>query len=135
MKALLLHAKKFCFKPTKKALKSAKDVETKDFVCRENALVAFVTIEKGDSEEALEKLLEDVKVQLERVKASSVVLYPYAHLSSDLAKPKEAEALLAKACELFKSSFEDVVCAPFGWYKEFLLHVHGHPLAELSRRY
>jgi len=26
-----------------------------------------------------------------------------------------------------------VVRAPFGWYKEFVLHCHGHPLSELSR--
>ena len=135
MKALFLHAKKFCFKPTKKALKSAKDLEEKEMKCKENALVIFLTIEKEDKEEFLNSLLEDAKVQYQRVKASSVVLYPYAHLSSNLAKPKDAEELMEKACKLFKKEFDDVLCAPFGWYKEFLLHVHGHPLAELSRRY
>ncbi|ABU81579.1 threonyl-tRNA synthetase editing domain-containing protein [Ignicoccus hospitalis] len=134
MKALFIHAKKFCFKPTKKALKSAEELSSKEEVCRENPLVIFLTVEKGDTEELLEKLLEDVRVQFQRVKPSGLVLYPYAHLSNELAPPGEARELLRRACERLGEEFE-VVCAPFGWYKEFLLHAHGHPLAELSRRY
>ncbi|NPA84843.1 MAG: hypothetical protein GXO07_02420 [Crenarchaeota archaeon] len=130
-----MHAKKFCYKPVKKALRSAKDVESKEMRCRENALVIFLTIEKGDGAENVSKLLDDVKVHMERIKASSVVLYPYAHLSSELASPKDAEALTEEACKALSEAFGDVECAPFGWYKEFVLHVYGHPLAELSRRY
>ncbi len=134
MRVLLLHAKRFCFKPTKKALRSAEDVPKQE-VCRENALVVFCTVERGDKDEYIQKLLDDIKIQFERVKPKSVVLYPYAHLSSDLEKPKRAAELLNLLCKALKDEFEDVVCAPFGWYKEFLIHVYGHPLAELSRSY
>ena len=42
--------------------------------------------------------------------------------------------ILQKTAEKLESVFT-VATAPFGWYKEFNIHVKGHPLAELSREF
>src|SRR5665648_712287 len=60
-----------------------------------------------------------------------VLLYPYAHLSSELASPEIALAILQQIESLLVGY--EVLRAPFGWYKSFSLKCKGHPLAELSR--
>ncbi|MBU2503476.1 MAG: threonine--tRNA ligase, partial [Nanoarchaeota archaeon] len=68
------------------------------------------------------------------VGVKSVVIYPYAHLSSNLSSPDVASEVLEKAESALAKSFK-VVRAPFGYYKEFELKVKGHPLSELSRSF
>lgn len=69
------------------------------------------------------------------MKATTIVLYPYAHLSSNLGNPQEAQKALQEAEKLLKKSFKKVVRAPFGYYKTFEIKVKGHPLSELSREF
>jgi len=68
------------------------------------------------------------------VKASKIVLYPYAHLSSSLSSPGNAEKVLNDAVKSLSKSFK-VFTAPFGWYKAFTISCKGHPLSELSREF
>ena len=64
--------------------------------------------------------------------SKNIVLYPYAHLSSNLASPEIAVKVLDESEKKLKKDFK-VLKAPFGYYKEFELKVKGHPLSELSR--
>jgi len=136
MKILLLHTDYIKFKPLKKALKTIEELSEKEkegnFV--EQALVVLTAVEKGDTDvkKIVEKLIENVKDVAKQVNAEKIVLYPYAHLSSDLASPQLATEILNEAEKGLKKSF-NVVKAPFGYYKEFELKVKGHPLSELSR--
>ncbi len=134
MKVLFLHANKIRFKPTKKALKDAEEVALKETEVKD-CLVCLTSVEKLDEsnpELAAKKLFENIKDVAKQVKAKTVVLYPYAHLSSQLASPQKALKVLQEARKLISKSFY-LVSAPFGWYKEFSVDVKGHPLAELSR--
>src|SRR5439155_4674251 len=68
-----------------------------------------------------------------QIHTKRVVLYTYAHLSSYLAAPDPAQALIASVeKELVARGFE-VHASPFGYYKSFKVAVKGHPLSELSR--
>ncbi|MBI2630590.1 threonine--tRNA ligase [Candidatus Pacearchaeota archaeon] len=135
MKILSLHVDYIKFKPVKKAIKEPEELSEegkKEKIIKE-ALVIFTAVEKNDSDESLKLLVENVKDIASQVKAKTIVLYPYAHLSSNLGKPELALSLLQKAeAELKKEKFS-VERAPFGYYKEFELKCKGHPLAELSR--
>ncbi len=62
-------------------------------------------------------------------------MYPYAHLSSNLAKPDTAREYLVEAEACFKKEGFNVTRAPFGYYKEFELKCKGHPLSELSKEF
>ena len=136
MKILALHVDYINFKPLKKALKSIKDLSEKDKKGggAKDALVILTAVEKKDSDvkKIVAALVKNIKDIATSVKTDSVVLYPYAHLSSDLANPTLAEKVLDEAEKVLKKDFK-VTRAPFGYYKEFEMKVKGHPLSELSR--
>lgn len=135
MKTLNLHCDYINFKGLKPALKTIEEIcpgqvldgEAKD------CLVIMIAVEKGDNAtESVEKLVSNVKDIAGQVGAKNVVLYPYAHLSSNLGKIDVAIEIMKKAHEELSKEIE-VVSAPFGYYKSFELKVKGHPLSELSR--
>jgi len=136
MRILAIHSDYINFEPTKKALKSAEDVEKKKEGMKD-CLVVFSSVEKVDEKNVdgtVSKLVDEIKNIIKQVKTNRIVLYPYAHLSSELANPKTAVEVLEKAEKLLKEDFE-VLRAPFGWYKKFEIKCKGHPLAELSREF
>ena len=136
MKILLLHCDYIKFKPLKKALKSVEPLSEKEKEEKkvEEALVVLTAVEKQDkdSKKVVEELVKNVKDVAKQVNAEKIVLYPYAHLSGELAAPELATKILNETEKELKKSFS-VVKAPFGYYKEFELKVKGHPLSELSR--
>lgn len=93
----------------------------------EDLLVAFVTVEPGDSEK-VPQAVQELRTIQGRVKCDHIYIYPYAHLSDDLSKPGEAVDVIDRLADGL-----DCERAPFGWYKKFHLHAKGHPLAESSR--
>ncbi|MFH0860598.1 MAG: threonine--tRNA ligase [Candidatus Altiarchaeota archaeon] len=134
MRVLLIHSDYLEFEAKRKAIKSAEEVKDKTGRA-ENVLVVFVAGEKADEKDpdsVVEQLVKDVRENYGKVGAESIVLYPYAHLSSDLSSPKVAQEMLEKAYELLRGDY-NVIKAPFGWYKSFELKCKGHPLSELSR--
>ncbi len=101
----------------------------------EEALTAFIAVEKADEpniEGAVSRATEEIKTVAAQVKTDSIMIYPYAHLSSDLSSPKTGVAVL-KGIEKALSKEFTVKRAPFGWYKAFSISCKGHPLSELSR--
>lgn len=69
---------------------------------------------------------------MEKIGCKKLLLYPYAHLSSNLAKPSVAMALL-REMETGASDLDKVTHSPFGWTKSYSIQVKGHPLAESSK--
>jgi len=85
-------------------------------------LVVFTAVEKDDEknkEEILNKTISNIKDVYGKVNAKSVVIYPYAHLSGNLASPKFAKEMLQNIYENLKEQNLDVIKAPFGYYKGF----------------
>ncbi len=134
MRILLIHSDFLEFEARKKALKSAPDIAEKTGRA-ENALVCFMAGEKGDDKDpdsVVEQVVGEILDMYGKVKAESIVLYPYAHLSSSLSSPQLAEKMLDDVFSRLKDDYK-VVKAPFGWYKAFTVKCKGHPLSELSR--
>ncbi|HIP56530.1 MAG TPA: threonine--tRNA ligase [Ignisphaera aggregans] len=137
MRLLLIHAEKFRYRVVQKAIDSAEAIdETRKSGLFTNALIVFTSIEEQDEkniEEVVKEAANEIMNVKDKVKASTVVIYPYAHLSPNLASP----SIAMKALELLEHELKlrgiEVHRAPFGWYKEFELHCYGHPLSELSR--
>ncbi|MEM0021351.1 MAG: threonyl-tRNA synthetase editing domain-containing protein [Fervidicoccaceae archaeon] len=135
MRTLQIHAKRFSYKIREKALDNAEDEGFGEGASAENALVVFTTIERGDGEAEVEEVAREICSHASRVKASTIVIYPYAHLSSNLESPNRSIQLLKELFERTQRCASSVMRAPFGWYKEFLIEAYGHPLAELSRSF
>ncbi|MCX8172036.1 MAG: threonine--tRNA ligase [Archaeoglobaceae archaeon] len=131
MKLLLIHADYMEYEVREKT-KLAEDFKGKgDKV--EEVLVVFTSVEKVDNEETAKKAVEEIYDVAKKVGAERILIYPYAHLSPNLADAETAIGILKiLESELKNKSFE-VKRAPFGWYKAFKLSCKGHPLSELSR--
>ncbi|HLG36724.1 MAG TPA: threonine--tRNA ligase, partial [Nitrososphaera sp.] len=74
-----------------------------------------------------------IKEYLDIVKAGRLLVYPYAHLSSDLAPPSAASGIVKALEQAAKGYLSEVYRAPFGWTKSFQIKVKGHPLAENAK--
>src|SRR4030066_1856093 len=96
-------------------------------------MVLFTAVEEGDDLSVAQKAIDEVQAFLEKLGVNRILIYPYAHLSSRLAKPPEALKVI-KAMESYAVERGiETHRAPFGWNKQFAISVKGHPLAEQSR--
>ncbi|MEM4696425.1 MAG: threonyl-tRNA synthetase editing domain-containing protein, partial [Desulfurococcaceae archaeon] len=95
MKLLLIHASKFSYRIVSRAIDEAEEAG-KDSLELENVLVVFTTVENGDNEYIVDKAVSEIIDIKNRVKANNILVYPYAHLSNDLAPPHLARELLIK---------------------------------------
>src|SRR6266566_1829162 len=137
LRLLLIHADKFEYESKEKAVKEPETLadHAKKGVLQDG-LVVFTTVEKGD-EASPENTASNAAASIEEVlgwlKTNRVMIYPYAHLSNDLAGREPAIATLKiLQSKLLEKGYE-VSRAPFGWYKSFTISAKGHPLSELSR--
>ena len=135
MQLLLIHSDYIEFE-AKRPTKMAEEIEEQAKKGRlEEALCAFVAVEKFDEDDPEAVISEGSKQIADvagQVHADRIMLYPYAHLSPNLSTPATAIKILKGMAETLSQSYE-VVRAPFGWYKAFTLSCKGHPLSELSR--
>ncbi|MFH1425209.1 MAG: threonine--tRNA ligase [archaeon] len=134
MKIITLHCDYINFKSLKKALKKTDDAPTDGEVQVKEPLVVLTAVEKNDSPATITQLIDAVSKTAAEVKAENIVLYPYAHLSSNLASPEFALSTLKEAEKILSKNFK-VTRAPFGYYKSFELKCKGHPLSELSKTF
>lgn len=131
MRILQLHCDSIEYTPTKKEIKTAEENVSTDTIRLEELVVAFVAIEKEDDSSVAQDAIQQIKTSMEKIGCKKLLLYPYAHLSSNLASPSVAISLLK---EMESSAKElDVSHSPFGWTKSYNLKVKGHPLAESSK--
>ena len=137
MKILAIHADFIEFEAKKEAFKAAEKDIKKGKQRIEECLVIFTAVEKpdeADTKAVLKQYEEEIVKIAGQIKVEKVVLYPYAHLSSNLASPKAAEEFLKDAEKSLGKQFK-ISRAPFGWYKAFTVACKGHPLSELSRSF
>jgi len=128
MRILQLHCDHIEYTPTKKEIQSAEDIENPETKRFEEIVVAFVAIEDGDDSSVAQNAISQIKNSMEQIGCKKLLLYPYAHLSSNLAKPSIAITLLKEMEE--NASDLEVSHSPFGWTKSYNVKVKGHPLAE-----
>lgn len=141
MRMLLFHARKFSYKAREPALKRYKELleeEKEKYGDRslDEVLVVFTTIEDRDVEDlegVVSRAVDEIGRVSESIGVKRVLVYPYAHLSKNLADPKSAVKTLDKLLEELIARGYTAWRSPFGWYKSFTLECYGHPLAELSR--
>ncbi|MDP3563050.1 MAG: threonine--tRNA ligase [Methanoregula sp.] len=102
----------------------------------DEALTVFCAVESIDEEDLEGVVLQaiaEVKKTAGQVNVNKIVVYPYAHLSSDLSSPETAVTVLKALKTGLEGEGFAVKRAPFGWYKSFKLSCKGHPLSELSK--
>jgi len=136
MKMLLIHADKFGFKVTER-LPIGEEISSEN-KGREfgESLVVFTAVEKEDGiniDKISSKAVNEIEQIMIKINAPRVIIYPYAHLSNNLATPSVATEILKTMEKFLKEKNYEVFRSPFGWYKAFNISCKGHPLSELSK--
>jgi threonyl-tRNA synthetase len=134
MRLLLIHSDYIEYEAKKKtkmaeecSVLSDKETEALTVFC------AVDSIDEEDLEGVILQGIEEIKKTAGQVNVTKIVVYPYAHLSSDLASPETAISVLNALKAGLEAEGFAVKRAPFGWYKSFKLSCKGHPLSELSK--
>jgi threonyl-tRNA synthetase len=135
MKLLLIHSDYIEYEVKDKAIKSPEEIDKKTDRFDE-ALTVFTAVEKIDAkspDHAVQNAISEIVKTANQLKVKNIMLYPYAHLSSDLANPKDAQNILVQMEYELRQHDYEVKRSPFGWYKAFKISCKGHPLSELSK--
>ncbi|WP_137285081.1 threonine--tRNA ligase [Halorussus salinisoli] len=136
MRLLFVHSDHLEFETTTEAGEGLAETEGVPMEGRmEDCVTAFVSVESEDETDldaVVENAADELRDVTRQLNTRKVVLYPYAHLSDDLAGPESAKTVLRNLESELEADFE-VLRAPFGWYKAFEVSCKGHPLSELSR--
>jgi threonyl-tRNA synthetase len=134
MRLLLIHSDYIEYEAKKKTKIAEECTVLSDR--EEEALTVFCAVESIDEEDLEGVVLQaiaEVKKTAGQVNVNKIVVYPYAHLSSDLSSPETAVTVLKALKTGLEAEGFTVKRAPFGWYKSFKLSCKGHPLSELSK--
>ncbi|MDA4133426.1 MAG: threonine--tRNA ligase, partial [Thaumarchaeota archaeon] len=134
MRILQQHLDFIEYEPKEKEISAAEEAEKKLYRYEE-IVVLFTSVEKGDDDAVAKKAVEGTKDYLGKLKVNRIIIYPYAHLSQNLARPKDALEVLKAMEKYAREAGIETYRSPFGWNKAFQIKVKGHPLAEQSRVY
>ncbi|MHA1264335.1 MAG: threonine--tRNA ligase [Candidatus Helarchaeota archaeon] len=139
MKLLLIHSDGFAFQ-SKNKVPGAIAEEILDtehsFKIEGTILVVYVTVEKKDEqgiEKAIKLAVDEIKNYAKELNEKRIIVYPYAHLSTELGSSKNAIKILNEIKEQLRQEGFETYKSPFGWYKAFQLNCLGHPRAESLR--
>ena len=132
MRILQLHSNFIEYRLVREEISSAEQSKEREFRLEE-IVVLFTSVEKGDDERTAESAIDEVKASLANLKVNKIVIYPFAHLSSNLASPYDALNVLKKMESYAREVGIETYRAPFGWNKQFTISIKGHPLAEQLR--
>jgi threonyl-tRNA synthetase len=133
MRLIQLHSDFIEYTPVRKEIEQAEENISNDKVRLEDLVVVLTAVEKGDNDVVIYEAVQEIQKYLKTVKSDKLLIYPYAHLSSNLAAPTEAFNTLKLFEDTARKSFLHVHRAPFGWTKAFNIQVKGHPLAENAK--
>lgn len=133
MRLLLLHTDFIEYEPISKEIQLAEEGISIAKKRMDDVIVVLTAVESDDDESTPLDASTEIRQYGDLVKCEQVLIYPYAHLSSNLASPKVALEILQSLEIDVRKSFPIVARAPFGWTKSFNIKVKGHPLAENAR--
>lgn len=137
---MLIHADHFSFEVTDRtSVADFVDELTPDQTGArvDEVLVAFTSVEKvdeADAEGVSEQAAAEIRAVADKVGATRIMVYPYAHLSSSLARPQAAATVIDTITTKLRDAAGalEIHRAPFGYYKAYDIACKGHPLSELG---
>ena len=113
LRILQLHSNYIEYKPIQKEIDLAEEAEKKEKRIEE-VVVLFTAVEESDNEAAAKQAVDEVQDFLEKLKVNKILIYPYAHLSSDLARPTIALKIIKTMEKHAKRKGIETFRAPFG---------------------
>lgn len=127
-----MHSNFIEYTPVKKETSNAEETQKKTSRL-DDVVVLFTCVEEGDNEAVAKQAINEVKDAMQKLKVDKILIYPYAHLSSNLAKSATALTVLRAMEKYAREACIETYRSPFGWNKQFIISIKGHPLAEQSK--
>ncbi|MEK6918819.1 MAG: threonyl-tRNA synthetase editing domain-containing protein [Nanoarchaeota archaeon] len=90
-----------------------------------DCVVVFITVEEGDGIKAVDGIVSEIIKTCKDVNRNKAVIVPFAHLSNNLAKPKQGFEIIKEIESKLKETVESF-SAHFGSNKSLLLEIYGH---------
>ena len=87
LRILQLHSNFIDYEVVKKEIELAEKPEKKQDHLQD-LVVLFTAIEEGDDAALAKKAMYKTKDSLNKLKVNRILIYPYAHISNNLAKPR-----------------------------------------------
>ena len=109
MRILQLHVDFVEYLPVKKEIDDAEPLLKNGKQRIEDTVVILTSIEEGDDETLIEDFINETLEYLKKIKCNSVLIYPYAHLSSSLESPKSAYKLMIQLENALRASNNTIV--------------------------
>jgi len=133
MRVLIIHAKRFECALKRGALLAVIETNGRGAaISLENTLVVFITAEENDTNVKLLSLKASKEVMeiFKRVRAKSIVVYPYRYLSNTPAPVTKTIEVLEIMEKCMKK--KGITTHKISQSGEFLIRPYTHPLAEVS---
>jgi len=130
MRSLILHTNEFRTRLNRKSNRPNGIIPDKKKADEEkfgNGLVVFFCVEKGDNQEHVNKLYDEICKTSDEVMSKNVLISPFVHLSKNIAKPKIAKEIYNKLMEKMNKSSFITSSSHFGYHKSVKLDIKGHP--------
>ena len=100
--------------------------ESNRLITSENALLAFVCVEKSDEKINLWIVKNDIVKAMAMLRVAEIVMGAFGHLSEIPADPATAKRIVDDLIELVKMEYSDTKTFPFGWDKSLEINVPLH---------
>jgi threonyl-tRNA synthetase len=133
MRFLQLHSDFIEYELISREINEAEENISKTKTRLDDIVVTFVAVENEDDEIVASEAIVEIKKYLQTIGSDKLLIYPYAHLSSNLATPSSALQVLRTLEKMAREVIREVYRAPFGWTKAFNIQTKGHALAENYR--
>ena len=135
MRVLFLFCERFAWTPAMRTMDDAPPAAPGSV---ERAVVAFVHVEPGDTEEgsgAETKLVKNAKWLARKWDVPTIVLHSFTHLAEEKAEPAAALELLTRAGRRLAAAGYEPVATPWGYFLDLELRAPGHPLARIFKAF
>ena len=136
MRFLTLHVNSFCCTITEKGRSKVFESYQAPVTRVGEALVVLSSIEKGDEQNpslVARRASGEIAKLTSRLKVTTVVLHPFAHLFAELGSPEVAIDILKCTQQELTAVGLRTIRTPFGWFSSLRIDAKGHPLSRVAR--
>ena len=136
MRFLSLHVNSFCCTITTKGRSKVYEAYDDPVTRVDDALLVLASVERGDERNpqlVAERASAEIVPLATPLKATTVVLHPFAHLFAELAAPRLAIDILSRTQQALSQTGLTTIRTPFGWFNALQIDAKGHPLSRVAR--
>jgi len=137
MRLLIFHVDSFSCTVTQRSRSPLIEEPAAPSMHIDEGLLVLANAEAGDEhgqEAVIDGSAQEILALAEQLKATSVMLLPFAHLFGDPAPPLDALNLIDGIAATVRVAGIEVQRPPFGWFHSWDLKAKGHPISRVARR-